>query len=331
MRRRHIYFLAAKFAYNNIQRGQSYEFQTIYKSLNEALTSGTTTCEFVDPYQEFEPIEFNEKLKADTKAGKTVTIIYCPYIGLITPELFRSWGQYATLGMFFLDDTWRTEFVASYIGFCDWFTTSDPHYQHRYKNVTGSKPVYFPFGYDATLASKYYKPFEQRDIAVSFLGARDAFRSYVVTFLEARGIEVACYGAGWANGTVNNDKFYEVLGRSQISLNLSNSSCWDLRFLLQHPRYLLRNLRTNKVIEQFKARHLEIAAMGACQVSYYTQGLETILPIGTGVTVYPSIYEMPNIIERLTQEKIAEASKKTQQLVKAFSYQRQFEKLLTST
>ena len=329
MRRRHIYFLAAKFAYNDIQRGLSYEYQTIYKSLCEALTPGQATCEFIDPYQKFEPAAFIKKLKADAEAGVDLTIIYCPYTGLISPELFSSWGQYATLGLFFLDDTWRTDFVASYVGFCDWFTTSDPHYQHRYKNVTGSKPVYFPFGYDATLATRHYKPLNQRDIAVSFLGAKDAFRSYAVTYLKSKGVDVTCYGAGWENGTIDNEKFYEILGRSRISLNLSNSSCWDLRFLLQHPSYMLRNLRTNKVIEQFKARHLEIAAMGACQVSYYTQGLETILPIGTGVVVYPSIYEIPDIIERLSQDGIADVTKKTQKLVETYSYQGQFQRLLS--
>jgi spore maturation protein CgeB len=325
-----VYFLAAKFAYNNAERGISYEYQTIFRSLEDIGTQLHIDVKFRDVYQTPELNNVLAEIKQLSATGKRVLVIYCPFVGSVPPTFLKQLQGIATTGVFFLDDTWRSHFVSSYIGSCDWFTSSDPYYQHRYKHVSASKPVYFPFGYDAREASKHNRPWNERNIDLSFVGANDAFRSYAVKVIADNGIKVECYGSGWPNGVISNTQFYDVLGRSKTSLNLSNSSCWDLRMLIKHPKYLLRNLHTSKIIEQFKARHLEVAALGACQLSYYSRGLEKILPIGSHVLVYPSIYEIPAIIRALSEDEMYQIGKAAKDHVMQFSYQQQFEKLLVN-
>jgi len=331
MKPTHVYFLAPKFSYNKIERGLSYEFQTIYKSLKEATCAIKGKSFYFDVYQINNHLDLLAQIKADNRNNINVTVIYCPFTGQLKPEFYRKFRDFADTGILFLDDTWRTKFVESYIGSCDWFTTSDPHYQHRYKNVLSSKPIYFPFGYDGTLAQKYNRPFHERDIEISFLGSKDNFRNYVARYLEKKGLNVSWFGAGWPNGTIDNETFYEILGRTKISLNLSNSSSWDLRFLARNPVSIAQNLRSKKTIEQFKARHLEIAALGSCQISFYTQGLEKILTIGSDIAIYNSIYEIPDIVSRLSFESMQELGTNGNSRVKRLSYQDQFKKILAKT
>lgn len=322
-----IYFLAAKFAYNNPNRGLSYEYQTIFLSLADMAHNEKIACYFRDVYQESNSSSLLAEVTQISKNGQNVLIIYCPYTGNIAPSFLRQFKGIATTGVFFLDDTWRNDFVNSYIGSCDWFTSSDPNYNHRYRDIFASKPIYFPFGFNEKEAKKHIRNWQDRDISLSFIGAHDVFRESVVKIISDAGLQVECFGEGWPNGVISNTQFYEVLGSSKVSLNLSNSACWDLRLLIRKPKYLFRNIRTSKTIEQFKARHIEIAALGACQISYYTRGLEKILPIGSHTYIYPSIYEIPAILKSLSEEEMQRVGDAARSQVKQFSYQRQFKRL----
>ena len=176
---------------------------------------------------------------------------------------------------------------------CDWFTTSDPQYHWRY-GIPGSQVRHLPFGYDE-ISSAVLQTIRPRDINISFVGARNEYRDHVVSRLNRLGIKVDCFGAGWKAGAVSQEDFFNIVGRSRFSLNLSNSSQWDARFLVRYPMALLRNLRSNKTIEQLKARHLEVSALGACQMTFYSSGLEKIFKIGEDIMLYPNIEELAYI------------------------------------
>jgi spore maturation protein CgeB len=325
-----IYFLAAKFAYNNPDRGVSYEYQTIFLSLLDMANNEKIACYFKDVYQQSNSSDFLAEITQLSESGQNILIIYCPYTGTIAPSFLRQFKGIATTGVFFLDDTWRTDFVNSYIGSCDWFTSSDPNYKHRYRDISASNPIYFPFGYNEKEAKKYIRDWQCRDISLSFIGAHDAFRENVVKIISDAGLKIECFGDGWPNGVISNTQFYEVLGNSRMSLNLSNSANWDLRLLIKKPKYLFRNIRSSKTIEQFKARHIEIAALGACQLSYYTRGLEKILPIGSHTYIYPSIYEIPAILKSLSEKEMQRVGQTARSHVKQLSYQRQFKRLMVT-
>ena len=320
---RQIYFAAPKHAYNNRQRGYGYEYNTLFKCLKSVAPS----AEFVDVYSENGVATLLRKVDT-SPAGNRPLIIYVPFLGVLGPSHLRQLSSKAEIGVFFLDDTWRNDLVALYFQYCDWFTTSDPNHQWRYKNKWATKAKYVPFGYDADLATHYHVPFEQRDIEMSFIGAKNDFRAFVINRLQRNGIDVSCFGEGWPNGKVTQDEYYGIIGRSRTSLNLSNSAQWDVRFLSRHPISLLRNIKTAKKIEQFKARHIEISALGVCQLSFYSFGIERIFTPGHDILIYPNVDELIYIVEQVTDEEKATIAENGRVAVQNLSYQTQFKSMI---
>ena len=319
MENRPIICASAKYAYNKKSNGVSYEYQTIYKSLKSVYPNAI----FIDVYQ---PLGIENLIShlSSLKVTQRPWVLYIPFLGVIGPEVFGKIRQYADIGIFYLDDTWRQDLVYAYHSYCDWFTTSDPQFKWRYKKRLAKKARYFPFGYDADQTDAARRPFPDRDIDVSFVGARNDYRQFVIDQIEKSGINVTCYGVGWPNGPLSPDGFLNIIGRSKISLNLSNSVQWDLRHLIKRPLSIARNFKSGKKIEQFKARHMEIAALGACQVSFYCNGLENIFDIGKDIILYPTIDEIPYIIKSLNQVDVEKIGNNGTLAVANFSYQKQF-------
>ena len=313
---------AAKYAYNKESNGISYEYETIFKSLKSVYPSTI----FIDVYQPSGVEKLISHL-ASSADDPRPQVLYIPFLGVIGPATFRNIKRYADVGVFYLDDTWRQDLVQRYQGYCDWFTTSDPKFSWRYKNQLTKKVKFFPFGYNEDKTILARRPFSERDIDISFVGARNDYRQFVIDQTKKAGIEITCYGVGWPNGSVSPEGFLDVIGRSKISLNLSNSVQWDLRHLIKRPLSIARNLKSGKKLEQFKARHMEIAALGACQLSFYCNGLENIFNIGKDIILYPSVDELPYIINSLTNQESEKIGKNGIQAVRKYSYQKQFRAL----
>ena len=318
---REIFCVAPKYSYNDPSRGLAYEFITVFKCLQDAFPNA---C-FIDVYQ---PGGMNELTsRISNSSGSRPIVLYIPFTGAITPESAREIRRSAEFGIFHLDDTWRIDTVKKYADLCDWFTTSDPQYHWRYKGFAGSRIRHLPFGYDEISSLEHCKPFDQRDINISFVGARNEYRDHVVSRLSQLGIRVDCFGAGWKTEAVSQEDFFNIVGRSRFSLNLSNSSQWDARFLARYPIALLRNLRSNKTIEQLKARHLEVSALGACQMTFYSSGLEKIFKIGEDIILYPNIEELAYILTNMTDDEARTVAGNGRQAVSKLGYQTAFRRL----
>ena len=284
-----VLFLGAMYAYNDPSRGYSYEYEVLYLSLQ--CTQGVVDAKFMDVYASGDASHRVLDVAADFDY-----IIYAPYTGALSPAVIEVLALRRPTFVFFLDDTWRLSFVKSYASVATGFSTSDPFFRYRYRDQLGS-PVFVPFGYEP-FDPDLDRGWGSRGISVSFIGSRDDYRDYVVRFLAKKGIEVSCFGPGWGSSHLSRSEFWGVLGSSRITLNLSNSRNLDLRFLMSKPKAILRGMRSGKTIEQVKARHIEAAAAGACQLSYFTVGLEEILVPGKEVLCYGSIDELPDLIGR---------------------------------
>jgi len=318
-----IIFAATKYAYNKEMHGISYEFQTIFNSLKSVYPEAI----FVDVYQP-NGIDLLLNYLSSLPEKPRPRLIYVPYRGIIGPTDLNKIRKLSEVGIFYLDDTWRQDLVHVYLTYCDWFTTSDPKFEWRYKDRFAKKVKFFPFGYDADEITKAKRSFEDRDIKVSFVGARNDYRSFVAEKITRAGIDLTCFGSGWPNGPLSHDGFLDIIGRSKLSLNLSNSVNWDFRHLVKRPLSFLKNLKSGKKIEQFKARHIEIAALGACQLSFYNIGLEKMFNIGEDIILYPTIDEIPYIINSLSDHEMMEIASNGSTSVVEYSYQNQFKKIL---
>ena len=127
-------------------------------------------------------------------------LLYIPYRGILSPTTLNKIRKKAEVGIFYLDDTWRQDIVTAYSTYCDWFTTSDPKHHWRYAGRLAKKAKFLPFGFDSTVTKAANRQFSKRH-KNSFVGARNDYR-FVINSLAKKGIEVACYGNGWPNGSV---------------------------------------------------------------------------------------------------------------------------------
>lgn len=152
---------------------------------------------------------------------------------------------------------------------------------------------------------------------VSFIGAKNLTREWLIKELKKRNIEVACFGSGWPNGKVSYDQMKDIFMHSKINLNLSNSVSSDFgffKYLLVHPfrlisqifaapstaGKLIRNYLSyvrffffsKKKIEQMKARNFEIPGFGGFQLSQFSLEIEDYYKIGEEIALFSNVADL---------------------------------------
>jgi len=211
--------------------------------------------------------------------------------------------KYKTIN-WFSDDEWRWEGFSSY--YCKYFTyciTTSKKALNKYKKIKYNNITLSSWG-----INKSKEEIEEHIdylYDVSFIGTYSKEREKIINFLKQNDIKVICFGKGWKNGTISENKMKDVIYRSKINLNLSNSTfsfkdkIINIILKLSYNNIILSHIFSNiylyinkdrridrfnknfhnkiryyrvraalKVNEQIKARHFEIPANGGCQLSY---------------------------------------------------------------
>lgn len=190
-------------------------------------------------------------------------------IWLETLEIIRARGDVATIS-WSADDSWKYREVARYIGraYHAMTTTYDyvvPRYQaDGIGNVLLTQWAVSSDWLNAPL------PANECRYPVSFVGAAHGDRKSVVSKLHEHGIEVTCFGYGWPNGPVPAERIPEIMRKSVISLNFTNS----------------------RGEAQIKARTFEVPGAGGFLLTGYAQGIERFYQPGTEVAVFGDLGEL---------------------------------------
>lgn len=199
--------------------------------------------------------------------------------------------RYITVN-WFCDDQWRfDDFTRNYAPHFTYSVTTDRFSLAKYrsigvKNAILSQWATFDYLENFDLEGVEYK------YDVSFVGGFSGNREWTVKMLAKMGIEVTCFGAGWANGRVALDEMKEIFKNSKVNLNLSNSVCYDIRCILSSPKAIRQFFKSKKNREQVKARHFEIPAFGGFQLTNYVPFLEDYFVIGSEIAVYATLEEL---------------------------------------
>lgn len=194
----------------------------------------------------------------------------------------------------FGDDQWRFEDFS--IHFANNFNvciTTDKFSVDKYKAIGQSNIIRSQW---ASLESTI----EYNEISykydVSFIGGANPFRIWFVNELNKRGIKVHCFGDRWENGRVSYLEMENIFATSKINLNISNSTQYDIRYLLSNPRNILNTLRSSKNKSQTKARIFEIPVQGGFELTEYVPSLEDYFDIGNEISCYRDIDEAELLI-----------------------------------
>lgn len=275
--------LAARYRYNNPSRGASYEYEVIFKELSRSLK-----IDFCDPYSTMLDSKILENY---------TTIIYFPYLGAVSPRLLEKQAVTKTVYIFLMDDQWRSDLRGKYDRIGIKILSTDIYFDIR--NVYEyANPEWVSFGVESE-ALQSTLSWEDKSIGCSFIGARDSYREYVIDHIRSIGIEIQCFGEGWPNGHVNRNQFWEILKSSRVSLNISNSANYDLKYLLKKPLGFFRGMRSGKSVEQIKARHIEICAAKAVQITTFVPGLEKIFDLNKEIVCLDSFFTNDQILKGL--------------------------------
>ena len=277
-----IFVVCMKYVYGEAARGLSYETINFYDVL-VSMGHDVVLFDFAAEMSALGKAGMNRKLVERVEQEQPSLALFSLYTDQFEAETIQTLRQYTQTLCFFHDDTWRVTFSRYWAEKFDYFTTPDVYGEYKYTALGIKTGLHFPFGCNQQVFKKIDLP---KKYDVSFVGSWHPMREWLIKRLRKAGFSVKAAGFGWPEGTLDYDEMVQIFNESKINLNFSNSTSWDIRYLLSSPRALLNSLRSPKTIEQIKARHFEISSCGAFQLSYYVEGLERQYVIGEEIAIY---------------------------------------------
>lgn len=241
-----------------------------------------------------------EKLQTDLLAfadsNQPDLIFFCLFQNQFTHQTLQKLkAKFKTIN-WFGDDQWRFEsFTKFYANDFSWCITTDQYAIAKYHAIGQSNVIYSQWAainnhLDIFALDKNLEP-DTYEFDVSFVGGYHPYRKWFIHELQKSGVKVEVFGNGWPNGPLKAKEMIELFQKSKINLNVSNSTSWDLRYLISSPRTfvsLVRLLRGHAVksASQIKARNFEIPFFGGFQLTDYVPSLESYYDIGKEVVCY---------------------------------------------
>lgn len=221
--------------------------------------------------------ELNAKLLVAVESFRpdVMLTVHMEYeIWIETLEMIRARGDVATIS-WATDDSWKYREVSRFVGGAYHAMTTTYDYVIPRYHADGVENVLLT---QWAVSSDWLVeplPAEKCSYPVSFVGAAHGDRESVISALKARGIEVACFGHGWPSGAIAMTDIPDIMRKSVISLNFSNS----------------RGKR------QIKARAFEVPGAGGFLLSADAPGLERCFVLGKEIAVFSDIAELVEQIE----------------------------------
>jgi len=301
-------FIGFQYVNGNLKEGESIDSKIFVKSMSKIEN---VEADFFS-IDNLTDVESDIKKHVDRKKYDLI------FFNLIKNELPISLlnflkENHVTLN-WFGDDQWRFHnFSLKYAPHFTYIITTDKFKLHEYRSL----------GYENVVLSQW-AAFSLISIPkqinylydISFIGSYSISREYVIEYLKKEGFRVSVFGKGW-NSSVSCDEMNQIMLKSKINLNLSNSiptsfdylsflfevfkkflrSFLTLRFKVsfKNLKKLLRGIKIftyNKKDEQIKARNFEIPSNYGFQISKYAIGLEDYYDIGKEIIVFNSLKEL---------------------------------------
>jgi len=283
--------LALAYDYGIEAQGPSFEAVNLVAPLPRVVGQAHT----LDPWairQAAGMIAAQEKVIAEARKFQPDVIIYAPFQDELAPATLRQLTEIAPTVAYLFDEAWRPALARSLAEVCNWITTSAPEGIERLQRIGISNAIFSPFGFNPCV----YTPDTNAKLGhdVTFVGRVDPYRQWLVSQIKRAGFRVEAWGYGWPNGRLRTHEMVATFRTSRVNLNLSNNLQWDLRYLVQRPIGLAKNVRAlvkgnAKTCEMVKGRHFEIPACGGYQLSYNVAGLDRFFRLNQEIAIYENL------------------------------------------
>jgi spore maturation protein CgeB len=271
------------------ERGYSYEYYNIYLPICDIFGSENIFLfDFLSLFNEKGKHKMNAYLEEIIIKENIDLFLCCPTENQFIENTLQKIRTYCRSCVYFFDDSWRQKFVRHIIQYFDFFSTPDYYMYQQYISEGIKNVFYSPFGFNKNIYKKMDLPMKYD---ISFVGGFSPLRSWIIDILKKEGLQVNVFGRGWKNeyDWVSQEQMVEIFNQSKINLNLSNSTNFEISYLLWSMKSIrnFKNLiNTQKNKEQVKARHYEINGCGGFQISYFVPSLNLSYEIDKEIFVF---------------------------------------------
>lgn len=344
-----ILYIAMKYDYGSPDNGYSYEHYNFYDSLVKMEDRKHQVIYF--PFDEIlrksGKEEMNRQLLEVVWREKPDLCFFFLFQDEIKKETIAKITKESGAITFnwFGDDHWRFyNFSRYYAPYFHWVSTTDSqavekYHKIGYKNVIKTQWACNHFLYKPSNLPKIYE--------VTFIGQPHGNRREIIEKIRKVGIKVECWGKGWPNGKISQEKMLTIFSQSKINLNLTKSS-GGLNFRnfasiflkkelggnlkLVNPKYYFSNFQSllAKKKEQIKARNFEVPGCGGFLLTGDADNLEDYYQKDKEIVVYKDINDIIKkikyyLIHDLERESIAKAG--YERTLRDHTYEKRFKEI----
>ncbi len=284
-----ILYIGSQYEYSKKENGEALNKKAFYNSF---VALG---YDVIPVWYDNDSTDLQKEILTQAKNIKPDIVFCILQENQIEIETLKSLKENFFTVNWFGDDQWRFDnFSSKYANYFDACITTDKFSVDKYKEIGQENIIRSQW---ASLPSTVdYEKVEYK-YDVTFIGGASRFRQWFVKELEKRGIKVHCFGFNWDNGRVSYEEMEEIFLTSKINLNISNSTQYDIRYLLANPRNIINTLRAAKNKSQTKARIFEIPVQGGFELTEYVPSLEDYFNIGEEISCYRDIDEAELLIK----------------------------------
>ncbi|MFH1308705.1 MAG: glycosyltransferase [Patescibacteria group bacterium] len=340
-----ILYIAMKYDYGNPKSGYGFEHYNFYDSLvkMENHKNQVTYFPFDEIMIKYGKNEMNKMLLKVAQKENPDLCFFFLFEDQIKKETIREITSKNKMITFnwFADDQWRFKKFSKYWApLFNWVSTTDESAIKKYQNISYKNVIKTQWACNHFL----YEPNnDKKKYDITFVGQVHGNREKIIKKIRKRNVDVECWGNGWNNGRVSQEKMIEIFCRSKINLNFADSSVatnWKTiarlfaskknnKIKLYKPKEWVYNL--NSIFsgrkKQIKGRNFEIPGGGSFLLTsqvgnlndYYDIGKEIVTFKNVDELVYKANYFLKNEKER---EKIAQAGYK--RTLKDHTYEKRF-------
>jgi spore maturation protein CgeB len=227
----------------------------------------------------------DSKFLYSIKSSKPDLIIMKPYFDRLRLETINHVShtlRVPTLAMFgddekyFYNGSFSTSKVAPAFTYCSTtFKDAIPDYEHL-----GIKPIYAGYGANSAIFCKAKK---EKDISISFCGARRPKRIEILNYLVQRGHKIKVYGDDWhednSRFVLNTQSYIELINKTKINIGIQE------------------DIIDNKSIMQIKGRDFEVPMCGGFLITQFNPLLIEFYKLGKEIETYKSLEELDKKIK----------------------------------
>lgn len=217
-------YVGLKYDYGQPDRGFSYEYLNFFETLRQMERVEVEFFGFDEVMRKEGRTRMNAHLIETVETRKPDICFFVLFTDEIEHRTIRFISEKSnslTLN-WFGDDHWRFRvFSRKYAPYFHWVATTDSSAVEKYQGIGCRNVINTQWGFNPHL----YKRFDARqEYDVTFIGQVHSRRRQIVEQMAKAGIEVQCWGRGWAPGRLSHGDMVKMYSRSKINLNFTESS-----------------------------------------------------------------------------------------------------------